>query len=74
MSTVIVTEKQNIVNPLADGVHYDQAIGEHKVIVGGEVVNYATHWSTACYQFKEASRARREHRNHPQNATCQLAY
>jgi hypothetical protein len=75
MSKISLTEKQNIVNPLADGVHYDAAIGEHKVIVGGVVVNYATHWSTAVNQFKEASRARREHlRNHPQNATSQLAY
>lgn len=45
-----------------DGVHFDPAIGEHRVIVGGQTVNYATHWSTAIAQFKEACRVRREHR------------
>lgn len=70
----ILTEVPPVVNPLADGVHYDEVIREHVVIVGGEIVNYATHWSTAVNQFKEASRARREHRNHPQNSIPQLAY
>ena len=44
-----------------DGVVYDPAIGEHRVIIDGVTVNYATHWSTALYQYYEALRIRREH-------------
>lgn len=57
---VIITRTDEIAN-LPDGIYFDQSIGEHRVIVSGQTVNYATHWSTAVYQFKEACRVRREH-------------
>lgn len=61
MATPIIADKP-ATSELPDGVHFDPAIGEHRVIVGGQTVNYATHWSTAIAQFKEACRVRRDHR------------
>jgi hypothetical protein len=55
------TQVETIEFVLSDGVHFDEAIGEHVVVVGGQIVNYAFHWSTGIAQFKEALRVRREH-------------
>ncbi len=46
---------------LEDGIHYDDTIGEYIVVVRQQIVNYATHWATAAWQFKEANRVQREH-------------
>lgn len=63
MATGILTQTISSVNlVLADGVHFDEIIKEYVVVVGGEIVNYAFHWSTATAQYKEASRVRRDHR------------
>lgn len=37
--------KPNMQFVLPDGIHFDESIGEHVIIVGGEIVNYAFHWS-----------------------------
>lgn len=55
------TKAETIEFVLSDGVHFDEAIGEHVIVVGGQIVNYAFHWSTGLAQFKEACRVRREH-------------
>lgn len=62
MNNNIIAEVTPAVNMvLADGVHFDETINEHVVVVSGQIVNYATHWSTACHQYTEALRAIREH-------------
>jgi hypothetical protein len=63
-------DKQNNTTELqpsqTDGIQFDPTIGEYRVIVGGQTVNFATWESTAVYQYKEACRVRREHlRNNP---------
>ena len=63
MTTIISQAVQPVNLVLADGVHFDEIIKEYVVVVGGEIVNYAFHWSTATAQYKEASRVRREHRD-----------
>lgn len=46
---------------LEDGIHYDPSIQEYVVALDGEIINYATHQSTAWFQYSEALRLRREH-------------
>ena len=47
---------------LTDGVHpFDDPVDQYCVVVAGQIVNYATHFSTACAQYREATRIRREH-------------
>ena len=46
---------------IKDGYHFDASIGEYVVVLDGEIVNYATHQSTATFQYTEALRMRRIH-------------
>lgn len=58
---IILPETSIAVN-LPDGVYpYDGGSDHYCVILNGEIVNYATHESTAYHQFTEACRVRREH-------------
>jgi len=44
-----------------DGLHYNPAIKEYEVWLDGQVVNYATHQSTAWFMYNDAIATKRLH-------------